>query len=108
MFSFDIPEDVREDVRQVIAHFNEEELRATGKAYSARFEKEHVFLDRDDGIGPEPICRLTYNGDLYDWAFEIYKYSADDYDPEETLFPGAELVDGTIEGALRAGMKAYG
>ena len=25
----------------------------------------------------------------------------------ESMFPGSEFVDGTVEGAMRAGMKAY-
>ena len=41
------------------------------------------------------------------WEFAIYKYSDERYDPEEWIFPGAEEVDGTIEGAMRAGLKAY-
>jgi hypothetical protein len=54
-----------------------------------------------------PICRLTYTGDMQHWEFAIYKYSDECYDPEEWFFPGAEEVDGTIEGAMRAGLKAY-
>ena len=108
MFTDTIPDDVKDDVLEVVERFNAEELIASGKAYHVRFEDSHVYVNRDDGIGPEPICRLTYNGDLYDWAFAIYKYSAGDYDPEEDLFPGADKVNGTIEGALRAGLKAYG
>jgi len=41
------------------------------------------------------------------WRFAIYKYSSDRYDPQETWFPGFELFDGTVEGAMRAGDKAY-
>ncbi|HEX9839103.1 MAG TPA: hypothetical protein VGA72_07145 [Anaerolineales bacterium] len=29
------------------------------------------------------------------------------YDPEEWFFPGEELVDGTVVGAMKAGMVAY-
>ena len=78
-----------------------------GMAYCPRFRGKYVYLDRDDGDGPGPICRLTYTGDMKSWEFAIYKYSADRYDPEEWWFPGAEMVDGTVEGALEAGMKAY-
>jgi hypothetical protein len=41
------------------------------------------------------------------WEFAIYKNSDNCYDPEECFFPGSNLVDGTIEGALKAGMEAY-
>lgn len=37
----------------------------------------------------------------------IYKYSKERYDAEDCFFPGSELVDGTIKGALKAGMRAY-
>ena len=37
----------------------------------------------------------------------IYKYSSDRYDPQETWFPGFEVFDGTVEGTMQAGMKAY-
>jgi hypothetical protein len=41
------------------------------------------------------------------WEFAIYKYSDDQYDAEEWFFPGSQHVDGTVEGALKAGLKAY-
>lgn len=41
------------------------------------------------------------------WEFAIYKYSDNGYDPEEWGFPGAELLDGTVTGAMEAGMEAY-
>jgi hypothetical protein len=51
--------------------------------------------------------RLTYTGDPASWEFAIYKYSDERYDAAEWLFPGSEHVDGTIEGALKAGLEAY-
>jgi hypothetical protein len=41
------------------------------------------------------------------WDFAIYRFSGGRYDPEEWFFPGADLVDGTVTGAMQAGMKAY-
>jgi hypothetical protein len=52
------------------------------------------------------ICRLEYRRKGR-WDFAIYKYSSDRYDPEEFMFPGSEFVDGTVEGAMKAGMVAY-
>ena len=37
------------------------------------------------------------------WEFAIYKYSDEAYDPGEWFFTVAKEVDGTIEGARRAG-----
>jgi hypothetical protein len=41
------------------------------------------------------------------WGFAIFKYSKEHYDPDEWMFPGVGHVDGTIEGAMRAGLMAY-
>jgi hypothetical protein len=41
------------------------------------------------------------------WKFAIYKYSKNNYDPHEWMFPGYDRVDGTIEGAMYAGLEAY-
>jgi len=41
------------------------------------------------------------------WDFAIFKWSTETYDPDEWMFPGSELVDGTVEGAMRAGLEAY-
>jgi hypothetical protein len=41
------------------------------------------------------------------WEFAIFKWSTERYDPDEWFFPGAEYVDGTVEGAMMAGLHAY-
>ena len=53
------------------------------------------------------ICRLTYTGDMEDWEFAIFKYSSERYDPDEWMFPGSGELDGSVEGAMRAGLAAY-
>jgi len=37
----------------------------------------------------------------------IYKYSDNCYDPLEWMIPGLGYLDGTFEGALKAGQEAY-
>jgi len=54
-----------------------------------------------------PIARLTYTGSTDGCEFAIYKYSDERYDADDWLFPGAGYVDGTLEGAMRAGLEAY-
>ena len=66
-----------------------------------------MYLDRHDHGQVVPICRLQYTGTIDRGTFAIYKYSDERYDPDEWLFPGSEHLDGTIEGAMRAGMAAY-
>ena len=102
-----IPVEAREEAQRVIARFNEDVLAGSESRYVPRFKGKYLYLDREDFGNIGPICRLDYNRRKRLWEFAIYKYSADRYDPEEWFFPGSDLVDGTIEGAMKAGMEAY-
>jgi hypothetical protein len=44
---------------------------------------------------------------MKNWVFAIFKWSREQYDLDEWFFPGVQHVDGTIEGAMKAGMEAY-
>lgn len=98
-----IPDDIMRRVDVTIADFNEENRCS----YCYRVRGLCIYLYRDEGDGSCPICRMKFKGKMDNWEFSIYKYSTDKYDPEEIFFPGAEYVDGTIEGALNAGLEAY-
>ena len=108
-----ISPEIKAEVQRLIDEFNQEnfsepdykEFGITG--YSPRFKGKYLYLDRDDFGQPSPICRLEWMGKMDNWDFAIYKYSDNVYDPEEWFFPGAEEVDGTVTGAMKAGMKAY-
>ena len=114
-----IPAEIQEEVQKLIDEFNRVNLKETTsllntffpskvkRGYSARFKGKFLYLDRTDRSEPLPICRLTWNGKMDNWDFAIYKYSSDKYDPEERFFPGEELVNGTVNGAMKAGMVAY-
>jgi hypothetical protein len=102
-----IPTEVRREVETLVEAFNRKELAKWHRAYHVRFRGRYAYLDRDDGPGPSPICRLEYMGTMTNWEFSIYKYSSDRYDPEDHWYPGFELLDGTVQGAMRAGMRAY-
>lgn len=52
------------------------------------------------------LGRLTYEGDLENMEFALYKLSSDKYSVTK-IFPGSEYIDGTIEGAIKAGLAAY-
>ena len=41
------------------------------------------------------------------WKFSIFKFSSESYDSVDWFFPGSDLVDGTVEGAMKAGLEAY-
>jgi len=102
-----IPEEIKEKIRIIVAEFNKKTFKKKDCFYEARFKGKQLYLDRSDYGRKGPICRLTYNGNMDDWDFAIFKWSKEIYDPHEWFFPGSEIVDGTIEGAMKAGLKAY-
>jgi hypothetical protein len=102
-----IPADVRQRAEEAVERFNQEVLGGGGVRYVPRFKGQYLYLDRQTSGSAGPICRLKYTGAFDRWEFAIYKYSSGSYDAHEWFFPGSEQVDGTIEGALRAGLAAY-
>jgi hypothetical protein len=102
-----IPDDVKEKVRAIVERFSRENSRRDDCYYEAQFKGRHCYLFRSDYGRLGPICRLSYTGKMDDWDFAIFKWSSETYDPDEWMFPGSELVDGTVEGAMRAGLEAY-
>jgi len=79
----------------------------TKRGFAARFKGKFLYLDRIDRGRPSEICRLTWNGKMDNWGFAIYRHSRNFYDPDEWMFPGAGFVNGTVEGAMKAGVEAY-
>jgi len=102
-----IPDKVKTDVAAMVEHFNTTAIHNPHCVYVPRYRGKFLYLDRQDYGRLSPICRLEYTGKMEDWSFAIYKYSDERYDEEEWFFPGAEHVDGTIEGAMKAGLEAY-
>jgi hypothetical protein len=107
MRSKGIPESVKEKVDEIVRRFNEESIGDPNRRYSARYRGNYLYLDIVEYEEAGPICRLKFNGRMDNWDFAIYKYSTERYDPDEWFFPGAESVDGTLEGAMKAGLEAY-
>jgi hypothetical protein len=102
-----IPDAIKPQVADRITAFNRAVLQDPHVYYQPRYQGAFLYLDRYDYGRVGRICRLTYTGTLDRWEFAICKYSDDRYDPDEWFFPGAEQVDGTLEGAMRAGLAAY-
>jgi hypothetical protein len=103
----DIPDDVRQKVIESIAQFNRKNFPGGQIAYVGRFKGNCLYLDRDEYGTRSQVCRLTYKGKPDNWDFAIFKYSSEQYDPDEWMFPGSDKVDGTVEGAMWAGLEAY-
>ena len=114
-----IPAEIQADVLKIVEEFNLKTFKAEqnpvlnaifGKikrGFAARFKGRFLYLDRTDRGRPSEICRLTWNGKMDNWGFAIYRHSRNLYDLDEWMFPGANLVNGTVEGAMKAGMEAY-
>jgi hypothetical protein len=102
-----IPDAVKTDVGAIVQHFNTTVIRNPHCMYVPRYKGKFLYLDRQDYGRLHPICRLEYTGKMEDWSFAIYKYSDERYDAEEWFFPGAGHVNGTLEGAMKAGLEAY-
>ena len=113
-----IPLEVHDEVQKIIDDFNKKHFKISPMmraffgnkvkpGYSARFKGKYLYLDRTDHVKPSPVCRLAWNGQMDNWDFAIYKYSDNCYGAEEWFFPGANEVDGTVTGAMKAGMTAY-
>ncbi len=102
-----IPIPVQKKVTSEVKNYNKKYLKKKNCKYVARFENDYCYLDRIDYGKYGEICRLKYDPEDDSWDFAIFKWSSEQYDPDECFFPGAELVDGTVSGAMAAGMKAY-
>jgi hypothetical protein len=102
-----IPEAIKTQVADRITAFNRAVIQDPQVYYLPRYRGAFLYLDRYDYGQVGAIGRLTYTGALDRWEFAIYRYSEERYAPDEWLFPGASELDGTVEGAMRAGLAAY-
>ena len=102
-----IPADVQRRAEEIIERFNRKTLGGGGVRYLPRFKSSFLYLDRQEAGTLGPICRLKFTGSLDAWEFAIFKFSSGTYDADEWMFPGSEFLDGTLDGAMRAGMEAY-
>ena len=102
-----IPDEVRRKILDIVARYNSDMLGDSEVRYVPHVRGAFLYLDRSDFGRVHPICRLKYSGDITNWTFAIYKYSSNNYSESEWLFPGGGLVDGTVEGAMSAGIEAY-
>jgi len=102
-----IPENIKKQVDGIVRRFNEESIGDPNRFYVTHYRGNYLYINRSCWGNVDPICRLKFNGKIDNWDFAIYKYSSGSYDPEEWFFPGEEFVDGTVEGAMKAGMEAY-
>jgi hypothetical protein len=106
--SIKIPEEVKAAIEQRVQAFN----KAHKSQFQVEFKGKFCYLSKIAAsfwskAVETKLGRLTWTGDIEKWSFDVYKYSREFYDPNEFMFPGREDLDGTIEGAMRAGFKLY-
>jgi len=102
-----ISAEVKKQIDEKVAEFNQNVISDPNIYYFTRYRGRFLYLERFSYGQSGPICRLEYTGSIDNWDFAIYKYSKERYDPEEWFFTGAGQVDGTVEGAMKAGLEAY-
>ncbi len=125
-----IPKAIQAEVLEIVEAYNKKHK----KTFQITFRAQYAYLSKTEpdmtnalmkifterlGISPNQIPqtrsrkqetklgRLKWTGDINKWEFAVFRYSREFYDPDEWMFPGAEEIDGTIEGALRAGEQIY-
>ncbi len=99
--------EIQSKIKEKVDAFNQKHLTKVRAKYTPRISGKFIYLDRMVTAGNGKICRLIFDGDLENMDFAIYKYSTETYDPKCWLFPGQTYVDGTLEGAMQAGLEAY-
>ena len=103
-----LPPEIKEQVEELVEKFNRQTFKGDPNYYFvARYRGDSVFFDMCKYGRLGPRCRLKYCGQMDNWEFAICKYSRNNYDPDEWFFPGSNHVNGTVEGALQAGLEAY-
>jgi hypothetical protein len=104
----DVPVEIQNELNDRVKKFNEEKLSKSYCKYDIVIKGKFIYLNHQyQGNTTSKVARLTYNGDINKMYFAIYKYSSEMYDPNEFFYPGSEFINGTIEGAMKAGLKAY-
>lgn len=102
-----VPINVQAQIQEKIDAICEKEFPDCPFKHIADIRGKFIYIKRLFADGRiNSVCRLTYDDDLENMEFAIFKYSNERYSSDE-FFPGMECVDGTVEGAVRAGMHAY-
>jgi len=103
-----IPTEVRTEAISIIEKYNAKKYKKfPGISYYPVFKGAYLYLNRKEGYTDGPISRLKYNGSMEDWDFEIFKWSSESYSDDLFMMPGEEYIDGSIEGAMKAGDTLY-
>ena len=103
-----IPAEAHLEVDRIVKKFNFETFGKSHRSFVARIKGRHLYLSVSDGSHVSPRCRLTFTGKMDSWEFAISIRSEEKYDAATPTFPGSDHLDGTVAGAMKAALQAYG
>jgi hypothetical protein len=108
MKEYAVPFEVQRELSNRVDAFNNTELLGTECRYCLDARGKFIYVCRltSDGFW-QRLGRLTYEGNLENMEFAIFKFSSGKYDPKDRWFIGVQHLDGTIEGALKSLSEAY-
>jgi hypothetical protein len=107
MKSTAIPEEIREQVRDIVINFNRTTFPSGDCYFEVRFHGKFLYLDRCDYGTVGPMCRLTYNGKVDDWSFAIFRWSNERYDSDEWMISTQGSLKSIVEDAMDTGLDIY-
>jgi len=103
-----ISEQIREKVEKIVSEFNETTLKKEGCKFQTQYNGNYVYLLLDEGFeNLTPMFRLKFAGNMNNWEFAIFRWSSEKYSTDYFFMPGSEFIDGTVQGAMQAAIKAY-
>lgn len=109
MKNLKITKEIKQQIEEAVMQFNSVEFDSIGKSYYyfATYRGKFIYLNIQNEETVYKAGRLSYTGDLNDMEFAIYKFSRENYDSDEFMFPGVQYLDGTVNGALQTCNTAY-
>ncbi|HOP47566.1 MAG TPA: hypothetical protein PK874_07885 [Desulfobacteraceae bacterium] len=103
-----IPKEIKQKINDIIGLFNKDELKNSEFQIVSELRGIFLYIDIQEAQDSlTHLCRLKFTGDMENWEFAVYRHSRDNYDSDVCLFPGNSYLDGSIIGAIKAGMVAY-
>ena len=108
MEDYQVPIRVQSEIMDRVQKFNRKYLSEEKSQYYSDARGKFIYFRRTINNGYfEGVFRLTYVEGLKNMPFALYRRDTGKYDANAHGFFGEEFVNGTIEGALTAGIMVY-
>ncbi len=102
-----IPQDIKLKIKDIVKQFNEKQFSEKKLNYNIEVEGPYIYFKVAYDGQLTPILRAIYTGDEKTWKFEIFQSASGKYVSTEEDFPGRKYLDGSFEGAMKAGIETY-